>query len=220
MGCAVLMVGLASLVLHNDVLQVIDGYLLVSELVALYPKLSWVRSHEFKQAVATARLSSVTGSPPGSWRKSSSSSSSTAFSATGFLLMFLMRPTSTETPRCRKAFVFLSETNPGAGSTRMTACGPSSGCSSKSIEQGRLEGCPSFHRVQGKTHCRRWYTLSKVRWTGSSAWWYRLHMTCLWLPVARLMTGWQGSLGTFGVRHRCRRDQTAGDSQGSPQNLK
>jgi len=40
MGCAVLMVGLASLVLHNDVLQVIDGYLLVSELVALYPKLS------------------------------------------------------------------------------------------------------------------------------------------------------------------------------------
>ena len=37
----------------------------------------------------------------------------TAFSATGFLLMFLMRPTSIETPRCCRAFVFFSETNPG-----------------------------------------------------------------------------------------------------------
>jgi len=40
MGCTVLMVGLVSMVLLNDVLKVIDGYLLVGELVALYPKLS------------------------------------------------------------------------------------------------------------------------------------------------------------------------------------
>ena len=54
----------------------------------------WLRSWEFKRAVATARPSSVTGPPPGSWRKSSVSSSSTAFSATGFLLTFFTRPTS------------------------------------------------------------------------------------------------------------------------------
>ena len=37
---AVLMIGLASLVIHYDVLQVIEGYLLVGELVVLCPKLS------------------------------------------------------------------------------------------------------------------------------------------------------------------------------------
>ena len=36
---AVLMLGLASLMLRYDVLQVIDGYLVVNELVALRPKL-------------------------------------------------------------------------------------------------------------------------------------------------------------------------------------
>lgn len=53
-----LMVGLASLVLRNDVLQVIG------ELVVLHPKLSkgkpWPWGRQFKQALATAKLSSVT----------------------------------------------------------------------------------------------------------------------------------------------------------------
>ena len=88
----------------------------------------WLRSRELSRAVAMARQSSVTGPPPGSWRNSSSSSSSTARSATGFLLVFLTWPTSTEMPRCCKAWVFFSETNPGAGLTRITAWGPSRGC--------------------------------------------------------------------------------------------
>lgn len=62
---AVLMVGLARLVLRNDVLQVIGRYLLIDELVALHPKLSrgkiLAMGCQFKQALVTARLSSVTG---------------------------------------------------------------------------------------------------------------------------------------------------------------
>ena len=125
-------VGLANGVFRYDVLHVRHGYLLVGKLVGCVrssrAERPWLHSREFKQAVAMARPSSVTRPPPGSWRKSFVSSSSTAFSATGFLLTFFTRPTSMETPRCRNALVFVSETNPGAGSTRMTALGPSKGC--------------------------------------------------------------------------------------------
>lgn len=76
----------------------------------------------------TARPSSLTGPLPGFWHNSSSSSSSTAFTATGFLLIFLAWPTSVETPRCCKAFVFLRETNLGAVSTGMTTGGPLREC--------------------------------------------------------------------------------------------
>ena len=88
----------------------------------------WLRSRELSREVAMARLSSVTGPQLGSWCKSSSSSANTARLATGFLLVFLTQPTSTELPRCCKALVFLSETSPDAGSTRITAWGPSRGC--------------------------------------------------------------------------------------------
>ena len=54
---------------------------------------------ELSCAVAIARLSGDTGPPHGSCRNSSSSTSNTAFSATGFLFEFLMRPTSKQMPR-------------------------------------------------------------------------------------------------------------------------
>ena len=88
----------------------------------------WLRSRELSRTVAMARLSSVTGPPLGSWRNTSSSSSSTARSATGFLLVFLTQPTSTEMPRCCKALEFFSEMNTGGRSTQITAWGPSRGC--------------------------------------------------------------------------------------------
>ena len=99
--------------------QVIQGYLFVGELVALRPKLTGGKTLAAQTGVQTGVAitgpSSLTGPPLGSWRNSSSSSCSAAFSAGGFVFMFLARPTSIETPRCCKALAFLSETNPGAG---------------------------------------------------------------------------------------------------------
>ena len=88
--------GLASLMLRYDVLQVIDGYLLVGELVALRPKglaRKDLGREVVRRAVATTELSSATRPQCGSWPNSSSTSSRTAFTATGFLLML---PTETQ----------------------------------------------------------------------------------------------------------------------------
>ena len=69
MGCGhlwpldVLTFGLASLMLRYDLLQVIDGHLLVGELVALRPKALARKDlgrEVVTRAVATARLSSAT----------------------------------------------------------------------------------------------------------------------------------------------------------------
>ena len=74
-------------------------------------------------AVAIARMSGDIGPPHGSCRSSSSSTSNTAFSATGFLFGFLTRPTSKRMPsRCNVGYS-TSAINPGAGSKRMTAGG-------------------------------------------------------------------------------------------------
>ena len=78
--------------------------------------------------MAVARTTSVTGSPTGSRRRTSSSSSNAALSATGFLFLFFIRPTSMEIPMCLRASLVLSEKNAGAGSIRITALGPSSRC--------------------------------------------------------------------------------------------
>ena len=108
-----------------------------------------LRSHELSRVVAMARLSSVTGPPPDSWRKSSSSSSSTARSATGFLLVFLMRPTSTEMPRCCTALMFFSETNPGAGRHESQLGDHRGGVDPLPTGQGHHEGYHSSRRVRG-----------------------------------------------------------------------
>ena len=53
------------------------------------------------------------------------STSATAFSATGFLLMFLALPISNVMPRVRSAGLFFNARKPGAGSTRIVAGGSS-----------------------------------------------------------------------------------------------
>ena len=78
--------------------------------------------------MAVVRTTSVTGPSGSSRRKTSSSSSNAALSTTGFLFLFLIRPTSKEIPMCLRASLVLSKINAGVGSTRMTAFGSSSGC--------------------------------------------------------------------------------------------
>jgi hypothetical protein len=68
--------------------------------------------------------------PLGAWRRISSSSSAMAFSATGFLLVFLTRPISRDKPRFLRVGSFRSATKPRAGSTLMMVGGPSRGCRS------------------------------------------------------------------------------------------
>ena len=80
--------------------------------------------------VATANSSGDTVPPPGSCRSSSSSTSATAFSATGFLLAFLIRPIYTLMPKRCSVGSSTRAMHPGAGSTRTTADGPSMGRSS------------------------------------------------------------------------------------------
>ena len=77
-----------------------------------------------------ARVTVDIGPPLGAWRRISSSSSAMAFSATGFLLVFLTRPISRDKPRRLRVGSVRSATKPGAGSTLMMAGGPSRGCSS------------------------------------------------------------------------------------------
>ena len=77
-----------------------------------------------------ARVTVDIGPPLGAWRRISSSSSAMAFSATGFLLVFLTRPISNDKPRRLRVGSVRSATKPGAGSTLMMAGGPSRGCSS------------------------------------------------------------------------------------------
>ena len=67
-------------------------------------------------------------SPVGCWCNSSHSSSRTAFSATGFSLTFLTRPSSIIVSRYFASRASLARAaNSGAGSVRLTAGGPSSG---------------------------------------------------------------------------------------------
>ena len=85
------------------------------------------RMREFKLAVATARETSETALPRGSWRSNSISSSCTGLSATGFLLGFFGFPSSRTILWCCKSWSLTRDLNPGAGSVRMTAGGPSNG---------------------------------------------------------------------------------------------
>ena len=80
-----------------------------------------------RRAVTKARPTALTGRPPGSYRRSSSSSSSMALSVTRFLFGFLARPTSTVKLRCSREARFANELKPGPGSTQITAFGPSWG---------------------------------------------------------------------------------------------
>ena len=85
------------------------------------------RRREFRRAVARARPTSLAVRPPGSCRMSSSSSSWTAFSATGFLFLFLMGSTSIVPFKWLSESLLLIDVKPGPGSTRIIALGPSSG---------------------------------------------------------------------------------------------
>jgi hypothetical protein len=91
---------------------------------------SRAESQEFSRDVAMARVTVDIGPPLSAWRRISSSSSAMAFSATGFLLVFLTRPISRDKPRLLRVGSVRSATKPGAGSTLMMAGGPSRGCSS------------------------------------------------------------------------------------------
>ena len=77
-----------------------------------------------------ARVTVDIGPPLGAWRRISSSSSAMAFSATGFLLVFLTCPISRDKPRRLRVGSVHSATKLGAGSTLMMAGGSSRGCSS------------------------------------------------------------------------------------------
>ena len=68
------------------------------------------------------------GPPLGAWRRISSSSSAMAFSATGFLLMFFIRPISKDMPRRLSVGSSRKAINPGAGSTLTMAGRPSKEC--------------------------------------------------------------------------------------------
>ena len=85
------------------------------------------RMRQFKLAVATARVTSETAPPRGSWRSNSVSSSFTAFSATRFLLGFFGFPSSRTILWSCKSWSLTGDLNPGAGSVQITAGGPSKG---------------------------------------------------------------------------------------------
>ena len=103
--------------------------LFVGELIALSPQhRPGRRRRELRRAVARARPTALTGLPPGSCLMSFSSSSRTAFSATGFLFLFLTRPTSIVTFRWLRESLLAMDRKPGEGSPRIIALGPSSGC--------------------------------------------------------------------------------------------
>ena len=85
------------------------------------------RMREFKLAVDIARVTSVTAPPRGARRSNSVSSSCTAFSATGFLLWFLGIPISRIILWRCNCWSLMRALNPGAGSVRMMAGGPSRG---------------------------------------------------------------------------------------------
>ena len=99
--------------------------------------------------------------PVGCWCKSSHSSSRTAFSATGFLLTFLTRPSSIVSRYFASTASLARAANPGAGSVRMTAGGPSSGRKPmhKLIRESRIVSRRSSvtkqHAVYEVTHSRR-----------------------------------------------------------------
>ena len=81
----------------------------------------------FKCAVAIQRVRPVIVPPDGSKRMSSCSNSCTAFSATGFLFLFLMRPISKKN---RRSSSVVSEVRPLPPSIPTTTGGPSSGTNS------------------------------------------------------------------------------------------
>ena len=78
-------------------------------------------------AVATHSRTCVMAPPVGCWCNISPSRSRMAFSATGFLLMFLTRPSSIVSRYLFNIVSLTRAANPGAGSVRITAGGPSSG---------------------------------------------------------------------------------------------
>ena len=109
-----------------------------------------LRIQLLRLAVATAKVSREIGPPSGQMRRSSSPSSATHFSATGFLLGFLTRPTSTTKPYCRRVASLAKEAKPGAGSTLMTEGGAARGRSSSNSRR-RLERIDS-RRSSSRRH--------------------------------------------------------------------
>ena len=99
--------------------------------------------------------------PVGCWCKSSHYSSRTAFSATGFLLTFLTRPSSIVSRYFASRTSLARAANPGTGSVRMTAGGPSRGRKPmhKLIRESRIvsrhSSVTNQHAVYEFTHSRR-----------------------------------------------------------------
>ena len=83
---------------------------------------------EFRVAVATESTTGETGPPWGCCRRSSSSSSWTALSATGFLFQFLTLPISRTILWSWRTGSLLRAMKQGAVSVRITARGLSNGC--------------------------------------------------------------------------------------------
>ncbi len=96
-----------------------------------------------------------TGPPLGAWRRISSSSSAIAFSATGFLLMFLIRPISRDMPRCLSVGSSCKAINPGAGSTLMMAGRPSEECNSLHKRPRASLKCGTFLVLDNGRDCIR-----------------------------------------------------------------
>ena len=98
--------------------------------------------------------------PDGCWCNISPSSSRMAFSATGFLLMFLTRPSSIVNRYLFNNVSLTRAANPGAGSVRITACGPSSGrnpiqsCMRESRNVSRRSSLTKHVTVYYVTHSR------------------------------------------------------------------
>ena len=84
-------------------------------------------SLEFRLLVTTDNVRFEIGPPCGEYLRISSSNSSIALSATGFLLTFFILPTSMTRPSSDRWWSLSRDANPGAGSTRMTAGGPFTG---------------------------------------------------------------------------------------------
>ena len=84
------------------------------------------RIRELSRAIARYIMRGVTAWVDGSWRKSSSSNSWIARSATGFLFTFFGRPSSIERRRRSRSSLLTRERKPGALSVRITVRWPSS----------------------------------------------------------------------------------------------
>ena len=91
----------------------------VGELVSLSPQLS--------SGLSSVSYSGVMAPPVGCWCNIQPSSSRLAFSATGVLLLFLTRPSSIVSRYLFNNVSLTRAANPGAGSVRITAGGPTNG---------------------------------------------------------------------------------------------